>query len=266
MPQEITIRGGIASVVDVNTVYEVPLEKLLEQLVVTEPLLSTRLPSNTVMYAHHNNMVDYLIERPPSLQFFPGIYGEKPLPLPWLYFHFTLNTTANGQPRGTNASSLYMRPSKLQGLSDNLWAATVPNVYSNADICWGDTVTTTDNPISGIDQRVNEFFATDFNGDVEIRFPAHIYDYHAWAAAPLEGIEYWEHWNVTPATCTANDLLNYADRNLSAPEVLPLDPPTTFTIGRAREWVSQLNNQQVDMLNTALKTRLETPTAGVTPA
>jgi hypothetical protein len=120
--------------------------------------------------------------------------------LPWGLFWFEVNGNRLVTPEGeeilwTPRSWGYMwSPEPYTTLDETkVWGGAFPNCWDNGRVCFGSTSTPANLPLGRfIDHAVNNFWTSEFNDDLDRRWPYP--DMESWQAATEENEEVWREW------------------------------------------------------------------------
>lgn len=154
-----------------------------------KPWTTDRLPEGCVFMGSRANFTLYIVERPPrivSLRFNDtpqGYYDRVPpkydsdgqyylIPVPWEYYAMAIANvpTANGfgtSWREASPLSLFWAAERVtDSTTKGLVPAALPNISLDGSVCLGETGTDLQEPAPRFDIIVNEFYDSDFNGDL----------------------------------------------------------------------------------------------------
>jgi hypothetical protein len=283
MSQIIEIEGALVNVIDRTVRYSVPLDQWLPQIERRSPVFTPVVPSGTRAIWWDPTDVNsqkllILVEREPqtiSLNLQDTIHR---LSIPWSRFFFyayTNDPQDHTRWRLEDYRLMWAQNSYTNPNTKDMLPASVPNVYSDGRICFGATGADANQNLSDrIDQTINEFYATQFNLDLGIRYPNRWRGYASWVAATARDPMCWTNWNEwtsiedNPNAYSFNMLANefvskLLIRTVSVIAPDPI-PPLALgaTFGHTREWLESLtNNQRARLLEAALQHRSQNNTA-----
>ena len=162
---------------------------------------------------------------------------------------------------------LYWRPAPLRDHTDGLWSASIPNLYGDGGICWGNTTADTTTFAARIEDQIKNFFTNGFTNHLGMKKPDDVNSYVDWEMETAADPVCWLNWPLwsTPAPRTFASLATgITTEPLVAPTLtmnLP-EPPRVFGIGRAREWIGTLDERAQRVVLEAMRDALtEAPDA-----
>ena len=205
MAYMIEFEAGVARLVDHTVLYEIPSDQLADNLTISRPFISPRLPAgvnlSTVFtyFDDQTKTVQIVVERAPRTEqitialkhdpededaedfpqdtvtwhgydFPDELNGSYDLPVPWEYYAFHGTLTPNPTEPGKKifvmrTSHLYWAKQKVQRFGEALYVPRLPNLL-NGSICWGDTNQGTNGELGAkIASMVLGFYSTPFNED-----------------------------------------------------------------------------------------------------
>jgi len=223
------------------------LSDLLPRLTSYTPLDLNPLPKNIkyIRIEPRPNMelhAQVIIEHEPILQRF----NYKPVQarvradstnyrvhLPYGFFWFDLNGSRISDPTG---DQIMWRPRNWGYLWGNQpfstlggtqsWGAMFPNCWANGAVCFGTTSVMGNQPLGHfIDAAINTFWTTEFNTDLDNRYPYP--NMSAWqeaAEADAGSWENWDMWSVSTGRASASlldRLNNLRDGDMTWREAIP---------------------------------------------
>lgn len=275
MVTRIVIEGEMARIEETNVVQTARLSDILSGLEARPPI--TMFHPRSAIATHWDEsalpmrQVTFLCELSPGIRSIVKSGRRFRLAMPWTYFVFKLSGT-NLDRMSLDDSLVYHTNQKVMDGNSRLWAAFLPNVYSDGRICYGSTGVSPNQPLSQrIDQLVNEWYLTTFNNDlIDGRRRPFPFEPHPkssllpWATATREqGASAWlsfPEWDMTTGyndeapNWTVEEAFN-SDVSRMSPmtftEAIPAIPvPATF--GRTEEWLRGLSAVQRGRLLSSL--------------
>ena len=276
MTQYLEIEGNLVRTIERTVLKETALPDMLEHLERRPPIMLPLLPRNTLASLYWDEseaptkIVNLAFTMPPAIRLLPldpsyvldGI--EPSLAMPWTVFVFSLRVNQEnpaGQDWTINDVRFYFSRDELNGETDNLIHALLPNVYTNANICWGDTGVPARQPLRDrIDQTINEFYQTTFShgGDIQNNWPGYRTTYRKWAkqTEKIGRLCYrdWPDWTDERRThLSLKDALRITV-DVKVPLILQDRIPNlivTPSFLRAEEWLKDLSQDQRHRLHVA---------------
>lgn len=257
----IEIENGVARYVTRNVRKEVPLETLLPSLVRTAPVTLPSIPRSMVagfwdesdpsqktmyMLCELQPAVRAIVKQNRSRQRY-----QYRLSFPWTYFWFRASTSdpnhSNTFRWSISEGRVYFSRQKYEHIDSPLIVAAIPNLSADGTICWGSTGVNPSQNLAGlIDQRVNEWYGSDFNSDLDsnMRLPYGERNFGRWVRESAENPNSWQQWpewDSTERRITLRNLFQEHLGNVPTPEkfitngLIPaVELPYTF--GRWEEW------------------------------
>lgn len=216
METKVEIQGELVREFRYELVKEVQLADMLANLERKPPIDIPVLPQNHVASIRLDESkpptrtLSIAVEIPPAIRLLPLnpnyiVNGIEPrLACPWTIFIFQATTT-DQRPDTTawqlTSTRIYFSRERINGRGGRLIPALLPNVYSNAELCWGDTgdADVHDRLDRRIDALVNSFYGSEFNhGNMDAPWPYRRDSYRRWAreTAQLGRTAYrgWTDW------------------------------------------------------------------------
>lgn len=263
MPEIIEIEGNIARIVTKNVVRQVPLSEIMKRI---EKVPAITLPTlaRSQVFAHQqpgNGSETYLYalcELPPGIRSItknnkrtsPRGMRRYRLSIPWTYFWFQARTNDSREREQRWAvydTRVFVSNSQYQGINHPMIVAPFPNLDSMGTVCWGSTSTLANQSLaSQLDQKVNEWFLSDFNDDLDshCHLPYGERNYLRWVTESREDANSWRSWpefsdpdrriTVTSLLEQHGIELTEAQRFTGGGFIPPVNLPMTF--GRWEEW------------------------------
>lgn len=259
----IEIEGNIARVITKTVSRIVPLDELIKNL---ERRVPVTLPSigRTQVFAYwdetdvsHKQMF-ILAELGPSVRSITKIQRDRRtrkryrLAFPWTYFWFRAETSASESATTfdwiINSGQVFFAKERYVDVNSKFIVAASPNIDSSGSICWGTTGVGHNQPLgSQIDQRVAEWYNSNFNSDLDgyTWYPYASNNFRRWVEESTGNPNCWLDWEEfhTHPQSSVKDLLNIAIGNIAGPErfvgqeLIPV-PELPFSFGRWEEWWS----------------------------
>jgi hypothetical protein len=274
----IEVEGNLVRTIERNVVKESTLEDMLAHLERRPPVSLPILPRNRTVGVFWDEseppvkVFNIALAMAPSVRLIPidpqyRIEGIEPrLAIPWTIFVFSMRATKDN-PKGVdwaiNNVQFYFSKDEPTGVGDNLIPALLPNVYRDANICWGNTGVKADQPLMDrIDETINTFYHTTFNhaGDLPQPWPYYKTTYKRWAreTADLGNLCYrqWTDWTDDRRTHRTLQEALAMKVDVTIPLALPNAIPDLIvnpTFGRAEEWARGLNPTQRHRLRQAFE-------------
>lgn len=264
MTQRLIIEGDLVTVVEEQVLSRARLADVLPLIENRPPI--TLLHPRTAIFTYWNEQnpqaktAKFLCELPPGIRSIVKLGRRYRLAMPWTYFIFSFRTSGNVTSGGNWSMEdhrVFHAPERVNDYQSRLWSAFLPNVYDNANICFGSTGVPTDQSLQNrVDQLVNEWYLTEFNNDV-IGGRSHPLPFNA--AFPTPGFRPWvdataEHgaaawrdfpeWNAAPGTIaswTVAEALQQPDMTRTLPTITERIPELTMpaTFGRTEQWLRE---------------------------
>jgi hypothetical protein len=257
VPRIIEIDGGLVSVVNREVSMTVPLEEWLPLIERRVPVSTPVLPTNVrALWWDETDLnrkkLVILIEREPQIINLNMAGAIHRLSIPWTRFFFHASTRSTlGNEWVLDDYRLYWSNKRFANSTANdMLPALLPNIYEDARICFGSTGANAQQSIADrLDQIVNEFYTTTFNGDLTIRRPN---GWRGWAnwermttTNPMGWLT-WTDWTTRPmaswADLCGNAAAGSTTRNdpMVAADGIP-DIPLGATFGRINEWFAGMD-------------------------
>lgn len=251
----IEIQNNLVNIVERRVVRQVRLEDLMAQMGVRDSITFPTL-GRTQVFAHMNlydtpKMYYALTEIPAGIKTIVkrGSLGRRRyrLAMPWTYLWFgcSLNGTLESGTWDIVEYRIFQSNRRYDGVDTPMIVARVPNVYSDARICWGATGVDPYLPLSDrLDILTNEWFASDFNTDLDGSVPLPYYEpnYRRWVTESRENVNCWASWpewsNPAVHKFTVREILGspaFATERIVGPNAIP-ETPIRLTFGRWEEW------------------------------
>lgn len=222
--QRIEIEGGIQRAIEYTVLSEVPLASVLRHLERAPRLTSPILPRSAILFGQGTNETGsmelyMLLELPPATRMisFRGRDGgtrEHRLAIPWTYFHFTCSTVDASRNENwmIGMHRAYWSRARVTDIrTASFLVPKLPNIYEDGRICFGSTAPSAALPIGErLDQIVNEFYSSEFNRDLHIRYPGGYTRLADWAAATARDANCWNSWTDWRESARAEQLLDEA--------------------------------------------------------
>jgi hypothetical protein len=260
MPTILEIEGNLVREVTRTVGAEMRLDQFLPLIETRMPVILPTLPKNSVRAINYNatnpNNVTLalLVEVPPRIINLNMVGDIHRLSIPFsrwiMLFH-----NSSGDPTNTawTFDEYYLFWAKQPFTAPDTYdmrPAMLPNIYRDSgSICFGSTGGRADQTIADrIDQIVNEFYATEFNHDLTIRFPNGWSGFGPWESMtenkPLDWAN-WSDWTRTDLWSLNSRLGQQFDRTttLVAADPIP-EIPIGASFGRTQEWLASLTNSQ----------------------
>ena len=167
-----------------------PLTAFLSEFQPVSGWASPRLPTDCKFVSGRQNYSMYVVEKPPRIVTLRCGYGldqlyadyneptytdESPfyyVPVPWEYYVMAIADKAIDTGFGQHnhlASQLHLfwSKTKVEDLEQTtLVPASLPNIGSTGGVCLGETSSEYDSPHEKLSDTVNDFYESDFNGDM----------------------------------------------------------------------------------------------------
>lgn len=255
MARIIEIDGGLVSIVSRSVETSIPLEEWVQSIERRSPLMLPTLPVGTkaVYYDptdRNQERFAVLIERDPHI--FTMNYGTRnyELSLPYVRFFFqatTRNPESNLEWSLTDYRVFFAKTPYVNPSTSDMIAALLPNVYEDGRICFGSTAADADQTIAQrLNQTVNEFFLSRFNGDLHIRRPNGAPSYTSWLAMTQNDPTAWVDWTdwSNPSRWSLEMLARNMRPESRFEPMVAADPipevPLGATFGRITEWLQTM--------------------------
>lgn len=275
--RQIIIENNQARIVDITESYPCSIEDLVKKLETKPDFQYGPLPEGTAFVAitDNGNRIRILIGRPPGIRQVTTDYHHLrfvstedegstrtrlrhyTVSLPWLYWHFS-GSIIGTDDISIDESYMYASLQKITSMSDMIYRVPLPNLYSDARICWGSS--SPDSSIRGLarlDVLVNEYFNTEFNDDLYQPVPRPFTSMTEWQAATAAEKNTWTKLNLDPMGILSDQFLQpHLIANPQVTITIP-PPPESFTIGRAREWMNSIPERDRRVILNALATFAE---------
>lgn len=278
----ITFEGDLVTEKEETIIRQVALNDFLPLLETRPTIYSPVLPTNTRAEFWNSSdprsqQLAMLIEREPQIINMNFIDANYRLSVPWTRFYFfatTDNPSRNANWQLTEYRVFWAAQKYRDPNAQDMMQALIPNVYGDGRICFGSTAADANQILAErIDQTINEFYISNFNNDLTIRYPNGWRNWNAWIAMTENNPIGWADWtdwtNTTRQKYSFNDLTTNtitpeqrAERIISPNGIPPLNLGATW--GAAEEWWNTLtNNQRARLANIAANTPAEqiTPTS-----
>jgi hypothetical protein len=272
MTQRLVIEGEMVHIEDITISQSLPLSEMLPFIENRPPISMFHPRSAVYTYWNESNpqrkIVRFLCEAAPGIKGIIKSGRRYRLAMPWTYFVFSFQTASDVNVGGNWTMSehfAYHSNAQVTGPDSRLWSAFLPNVYNNADICFGSTGASVNQPLAArVDQLVSSFYLTEFNDDV-IGGRSHPLPFNAawptpgflpWVQATAEhGAAAWvdfPEWHDTTgqngvqSKTVAEALSIDTDTRLAPRTMVEAIPPipSVPTFGRAEQWLRDLTPVQ----------------------
>lgn len=264
MAQIIQIENGLVQLIDHTVRQSVPLEEWLPRIEKRSPIYTPVLPTNARAVWWDptdltNQRLMLLLEVQPQIIHMTLRGVTRELSIPWTRFVFYAKTNnAHSNAWTLNDYRVFWAKSRYSdpALTDMI-PALVPNVYGDGRICFGNTGVRADMTLADrLDQTVNEFYVSNFNHDLSIRYPNDWTGYTNWVRMTRADPTAWINWpdfdnnnhnNQHFSWTNINErFMNEEDRRdtvvINADPIPPLALGATF--GRIADWIRDLTDDQ----------------------
>lgn len=277
----IEIEGGVQRTIEYSVTSEVPLAAVLAHVERVPRVLTPVLPRSTVAVAWDESdsaqkRMEILLEMPPGIRTitYQGREGDvnHRLMFPWTYFLFTLSTANSDRNTewmiGTHR--VYWSQRRITNLQEGrLMPARMANIYEDGRICFGGTAPDASLPLADrLDTIVNQFYASNFNRDLTLRYPGDYRNFAAWAAASAATPTAWQNWdNWVNEAQPVSDILSpelYNAPPIVVNGVIPSYTPG-LTFGASEEWLRRLSPNDRIRLRVSLTNLAEDHPELMTP-
>ena len=272
MTQEIRIIGDLVQVVDISVSRAIPLADWLPLIERRLPVSLPVLPSSTraVWWDPRSNIQHLIImlEREPFVAHIRFRERTYAISIPWtrMIFHATTDNPAIEYSWRLDDYKIFWAKNRYTDPNaTDMIPALLPNVYRDGRICFGSTGISADNSLADrLDMTINGFYATTFNTDLTIRYPAPYGGMRAWQMATRRDPLVWMTWPDLDLDDHTHDHYSWANisrefgqeegaRNIPivAPDPIPAIPMSP-SFGRVHDWINTLTPYARNALRRAL--------------
>jgi hypothetical protein len=282
--QEIRIIGDLVQLVETTVSRIVPLSDWLPLIERRMPVAFPVLPSSTRAVwwdprGTHAQLI-IMLEREPHTAYIT--YGSKvyAIGVPWTRMIFLATNNDLQHESSWRLDDYKILWSKNRYTDPNIsdmCAALLPNVYRDGRICFGSTGVSASNSLADrLDMTLNGFYASTFNNDLSVRYPADYTSFSAWQKGTRHDANAWQNWPQLDIDQNP-DCYSWADISrefgqegdartvpIVAADPIP-DFPRMPSFGHAHEWLAGLDGSARNALRRALALTEADPEPDNTP-
>jgi hypothetical protein len=273
MSTRIEIQGNLVSVIESSVLYAIPLEDWMPQIEARKAITVPVLPTGTRSVwwdptITTQQKLGVLIEQQPQIINMSLQGTIKRLSLPWVRWVFYCET---GNPQDNLSWTLrdyrvfFSKNKFTDRTTRDMIPALLPNVYEDGRICFGSTGADANQTISDrLDQTTAEFWASEFNRDLNIRRPMGASSYRRWERMTTNDPTGWMqwadldvdagYWSFYSFDGIISSLANHDTGRFDpmfSPDEIPYIP-LNASFGRAAEWLNGLDRVQRERLRRAI--------------
>lgn len=244
MPYRIVLEGEQARIEEFYVSRLLDIDDTLSLLTTERPLATPRLPDNTVLLASPGDgLFRFVIEQPPRRvhmrlpvpfdEYYreddEHLWGAPPgkdgyaviqVPVPWEYYFFAISAEP---PKSSSdiidgvwcsrASLLWARE-RVTSWDSRVSVAHLNNIFDSGDICLGEMDVAASDPISYMNDIVNNFYESAFNWDTGYK-PGPAETYADWVEGEWDDPLNWDDLGQSSLSAVAGhglDHIRYLDR------------------------------------------------------